>query len=310
MFYISNIVKTKTKTKKQLKSVIKNVKYNARLIVVPHKKNGYRPHLIRFSGILAILIAVIGMQLGYNGARTGNVLGVESDITITSLFNQTNVYREEVGVGALNLSSKLDQAAYLKAQDMFAKQYWAHDSPDGVEPWAWFGDVGYNYNEAGENLAKNFSTTNGVMTAWINSPTHRANIVNKDYKDVGFAVVSGTLDKKPATLVVAFYGDPASGAVASTSSGSGANFSESSQTNQPNIFTQFAIATQSITPAVMGSLALLMVGVVVAVITHKNRHRLSRKLKQSWYRHHGLYKATGFIFLGLFIIFLYGGGQI
>jgi hypothetical protein len=93
-------VKAKTKkSQKQIKSVVKRVKHAVKLAVVPHKKNDFRPHLIRFYGLLAIVFVVIGLQLGYNGAKTGNVLGVESNITITSLFNQTNTYRQEIGVG-------------------------------------------------------------------------------------------------------------------------------------------------------------------------------------------------------------------
>lgn len=306
MFYISYIVKAKTKSNKTTKSVAFRIKHGIKLAVVPHKKNGFRPHLIRYYGIIAIVFVVVGLQFGYNGAKTGNVLGVESNITITSLFNQTNVYRQENGVSKLNLNDKLDKAAYLKAQDMFAKQYWAHDSPEGVQPWSWFAQVGYNYDEAGENLAKNFSTTNGVMTAWIDSPTHKANIVKSSYKDVGFAVVSGILDKKPATLVVALYGSPASGAVASVAP----SFSESSQTSQPNMMTQFAIAAQSITPAVMWGLLILLFAVAVSVVTHANRQKLTRTLRRSWYRHHGIYKAAGFMALGLFIVYLYGGGQV
>ena len=307
MFYISNIVKAKTnKRKKQTKSIARHVKHAVKLAVVPHKKNGFRPHLIRYYGIIAIVFVVIGLQFGYNGAKTGNVLGVESNITITSLFNQTNVYRQENKVGTLNLNEKLNKAAYLKAQDMFAKQYWAHDSPDGVQPWSWFAQVGYNYDEAGENLAKNFSTTNGVMTAWIESPTHKANIIKSSYKDVGFAVVSGLLDKKPATLVVALYGSPASSAVASA----GTNVSESSEASQPNVLTQFAVAAQSITPAVMWGLLILLFAVAVSVVTHSNRKKLSQKLRRSWYRHHAIIKAAGLVSLGLVIVFMYGGGQI
>jgi hypothetical protein len=307
VFYISIIVKAKTNTrKKQPNSLAGRVKHVVTLVVVPHKKNGFRPHLVRYYGIIAIVFVVVGLQFGYNGAKTGNVLGVESNITITSLFNQTNVYRQENGIGKLQLNEKLEKAAYLKAQDMFAKQYWSHDSPDGVQPWKWFGDVGYNYDEAGENLAKNFSTTNGVMTAWIDSPTHKANIIKKEYKDVGFAVVSGMLENKPATLVVALYGSPADSAVANAAT----SFSESAQTGQPNFLTQFAVATQSITPAVMWGLLILLFAVGVSVVTHNNRHRLSRTLRGSLYRHHGVYKAVGLISLGLTLVFMYGGGQI
>ena len=136
------------------------------MAIVPHHKNGYRPHLIRGYGLVALAFAVIGVQLGYNGATTGNVLGLQSDITINTLFDQTNQARVSAGVAPLLLNDHLNQAAYMKAQDMFAKQYWDHIAPDGTQPWKWFGDAGYNYDEAGENLAKGFTATDAVVTAW------------------------------------------------------------------------------------------------------------------------------------------------
>lgn len=300
-------MKTKTnKSKKQDLTLVGHIKHVLRLAVVPHKKNQYRPHLIRRYGLMAIVFVVAGLQLGYNGTKTGNVLGVESDITITSLFNQTNVSRVEVGKPALKLNDKLNQAAYLKAQNMFAEQYWAHNSPNGTVPWKWFGDVNYNYNEAGENLAKNFTSTNAVMTAWLNSPEHKENIMKSDYQDVGFAIVTGELDDKPTTLVVALYGMPAESAVA----GAKTSFTEASQVGQVNILTQFAIATQSVTPAVMGGLIIIAVAVVVAAFAHAYRRKLPKSLRQSWYRHHGLYKAAGLLSLGMVIVLMYGGGQI
>jgi hypothetical protein len=74
--------------------------------------------------------------------------------------------------------------------------------------------------------------------------------------------------------------------------------------------TQFAVAAQSITPAVVWGLLILLFAVAVSVVTHSNRHKLSQTLRKSWYRHHGIYKAAGFLSLGLLIIYLYGGGQI
>ena len=300
-------MKAKTnKTKKQIKLVVKRVKQGLKLAIVPHKKNDYRPHLIRRYGLMAIVFVVIGLQLGYNGATTGNVLGRESDVTINSLLEQTNQTRSRAGEPNLIINDKLNQAAYLKAQDMFAKQYWAHNSPDGTEPWKWLGDVGYNYNEAGENLAKNFTSTNGVMTAWMDSPEHKANILKDSYSDVGFAVVSGELDGEPTSLVVALYGLPADTAVA----GVHTSFAEAAPVGQVNILTQFAIATQSFTPAVMGGLTLIAFAIVVATIAHTYRRKLPRSLWKSWYRHHGLYKAAGLMSLAITVIFMYGGGQI
>lgn len=300
-------MKAKTNKKKHtVNSVIKLAHRAIKLAIIPHKKNDYRPHLIRRYGIVAIALIVIGLQLGYNGATTGNVLGRESDITINSLLEQTNQTRIQAGAAPLKLNDKLDRAAYLKAQDMFAKQYWAHNAPDGTEPWKWFGDVNYNYDEAGENLAKNFTTTSAVMVAWMNSPEHKANVIKSDYQDVGFAVVSGELNDHPTSLVVALYGLSAESAVAGVQT----SFAGAVPTGQTNILTQFAVAFQSITPAATSGLALLAVAIIVAFLAHAYRRKLSKSLRQSWYRHHGLYKAVGMASLGLVVIFLYGGGQI
>jgi len=289
-----------------VKSVIRQVKHGLKMAIIPHKKNGYRPHLIRGYGLVAIIFVVIGLQLGYNGVKTGNVLGLESNITIEALLDQTNKERADAGQLSLNLDNKLIKAAYLKAQDMFDRQYWAHNAPDGTEPWKWFGDVGYNYDMAGENLAKNFTSSGAVMIAWMNSPEHKANVLKDDYQDVGFAIVSGELDGKPASIVVALYGLSAQSAVA--------NIQKSAvgavKTEQANILTQFAISIQSVTPAVMGGLALLMLSMFVSVLAHAYRRKLPKVLRQSWYRHHGLYKALGLMSFSIVVIFLYSGGQI
>jgi hypothetical protein len=300
-------VKAKTNnSKKQVKSVVGHVKHGVKMAVVPHKKNGYRPHFVRIYGLGILVLAVLGMQLGYNGMKTGDVLGVESNITVTKLFNQTNDARRDAGLKPLNLNEKLNRAAFLKANDMLTDQYWSHTSPSGVEPWKWFADVGYNYDEAGENLAKGFSTAEAVNTAWLDSPEHKANIVNSRYEDVGFSVVSGQLMGKPTTLVVALYAEPADKSVAGEMSGSGA-----SEIKQTDLLTRFAVALRSITPAMAVGLALITIGVVVSTFAHAYRHKLAKSFRQTWYRHHhGLLKALGLTAFAVTLIFFYSGGQI
>jgi hypothetical protein len=97
---------------------------------------------------------------------------------------------------------------------MFAENYWAHVSPSGLQPWHWFNQAGYPYTYAGENLAKDFDTSAGVMQGWMNSPGHKANVLNTNYTDVGFAVQNGTLVGGDTTLVVAHYGSTVSQQVA------------------------------------------------------------------------------------------------
>ncbi len=191
--------------------------------LVPHKHNDHRPHLIRLHGLALMAIMIIGVQVTANIMRPaavrvlvhGNVLAYATDITPVDLFNQTNQQRAAAGLPALKLDSRLNSSASLKAADMFQYNYWAHVNPaTGAQPWQWFTQAGYNYSYAGENLAKDFDTTSGVMTGWMNSAGHKANILNPNYTDVGFAVQNGTLQGGQTTLVVAHYGSVAGATVA------------------------------------------------------------------------------------------------
>jgi hypothetical protein len=120
----------------------------------------------------------------------------------------------------LSLNSQLDSAAQAKASDMVEQSYWSHTSPSGQSPWSLIISSGYQYTSAGENLAYGFSSSAQVMQAWLNSPEHRANILNASYRDVGFGIAQSNnyLGKGPATVVVAEYAQPlVAGAVTSGS---------------------------------------------------------------------------------------------
>ncbi|HEX3082103.1 MAG TPA: CAP domain-containing protein, partial [Candidatus Saccharimonadia bacterium] len=180
---------------------------------IPHRHNDHRPHLIRAHGLAIMAFLIIGVQITANLLKPADirVLAYATDITPVDLFNQTNQQRIANGLPALRMDSRLNQSAALKAQNMFAEDYWAHVSPSGIQPWYWFTQAGYHYTYAGENLAKDFDTTSGAIQGWMNSPGHRANILNANYTDVGFAVENGTLVGGQTTLIVAHYGAESSG---------------------------------------------------------------------------------------------------
>ncbi|MCB9819825.1 CAP domain-containing protein [Candidatus Nomurabacteria bacterium] len=281
------------------------VRRKAHLAIVPQPKNSYRPHLVRRQGLAFILAFVFSLQIVYNYAQTGSVLGQATDISRQRLLVATNQERLSTGAQKLQSNQLLNSAAEAKANDMLSRQYWSHTSPDGATPWAWVKSSGYLYTRAGENLAKGFHTSKGVVTAWMNSPEHRENMLDGEFSDVGFAVKKGELDGKMTTLIVALYGKPAAGTAAATTA------SVLAASDQPYGFvSRLGVGVQSMTPALVGSIVLMLFSTGVALIAHANRNKLPKPLRQSWYRYHGLYKAAGMTSIIIILIALYGGGQI
>ena len=297
----------KKQTTKRSTSVKARVHKRVKLAVVPHKANQFRPHAVRRYGIAIIVAFVLLAQGLYNGVTSGNILGTEAQVTTAGLLAATNSARVEQGEKPLANNAQLAEAAKLKVRNMFDKQYWAHTAPDGTAPWHWFGKVGYAYADAGENLAKNFTTSDSTVSAWLASPTHRANVLKPEYQDVGFAVMSGMLGDKPTTLIVALYGTPDKAAVqgiAHTEIVSGIDMPIS-------IMARIGLGLQALTPAAISSIVVLAVAANIALIAHIYRRKLPIGLRRSWYRHHGIYKAVGFASLAIIIVFAYGGvGQI
>lgn len=121
----------------------------------------------------------------------------------------TNEERDDVAARPLQRNEALDAAAQLKAEHMARNQYFAHYSPDGTTPWHWFDEAGYVYAHAGENLAIHFTDSAEVVEAWMNSPTHRANIVDGKFTEIGVGTARGRLDGHRTVYVVQLFGAPA-----------------------------------------------------------------------------------------------------
>ncbi|MDP3882827.1 MAG: CAP domain-containing protein [Candidatus Staskawiczbacteria bacterium] len=130
-----------------------------------------------------------------------------ADISKNELITFVNHSREAVGLNQLAESDKLDEAAYLKAQNMVQNQYFDHTSPTGVSPWYWFSKTGYDYKYAGENLAIGFFDSKEVYNAWLLSSSHRENILNPNYTEIGIAVVD-RFGNNNTTVVVQLFGSP------------------------------------------------------------------------------------------------------
>lgn len=175
---------------------------------IPHKDTHKKAHLLSWEGLLIYIMIFILLQVGFSifsYARPG-VLGISSNIDQKKLIELTNIEREKKGLSPVIENEALSKAAQMKAANMLTEGYWAHFAPSGKTPWDFILGSGYKFTFAGENLAKNFSNSDEVVSAWMASPTHKDNLLNPNYHDIGMAVVEGELNGQTTTLIVQMFG--------------------------------------------------------------------------------------------------------
>lgn len=182
---------------------------------LPHHGNNHKAHLIKSYSLFFLSFIFVFLQIGLNLFLLSKpaVLGFSANITPERIIELTNQEREKLGLSSLKENKLLSEAAKQKAADMFVFNYWAHISPSGRTPWTFFTDIGYKYQYAGENLARDFRDPESVVRAWLDSSSHRENIVNPKYQEIGVAVVDGSLQGVETALVVQFFGTPYGAAV-------------------------------------------------------------------------------------------------
>ena len=154
----------------------------------------------------ALVFIKILLPLGHFGVATISDPLKPSDTSV--IIEQTNIARQAANLTALTRNPQLDQAAQAKLASMEQEGYFAHVTPEGRQPWDFIRDQGYRYRAAGENLAKGFTDPTSVVTAWMNSPTHHANLVSPLYTDIGVAEKQIILEGVPQTVVVQMFGSP------------------------------------------------------------------------------------------------------
>jgi len=179
-------------------------------LFIPHHGNNHKAKLLHHSSLSKLVLLILFFQVFITSiARVKpGVLGFASNISVDQILSLTNSNRQASGLVNLSFNATLAESARQKANDMFADNYWAHNAPDGTTPWYFFKNAGYNYLYAGENLARDFGDSDGVVRAWMDSPTHRDNIMSGRYTEIGIAVVNGTLNGQETTLVVQHFGKP------------------------------------------------------------------------------------------------------
>lgn len=236
------------------------------------------PHIRALHKRRAVWFAVLAIGLFFiqsaHNIHNGQpqVLGYSTSIASASLLIETNHHRAANQLGELKLSETLQHAAQKKADDMAARNYWDHKTPEGNEPWALLRDADYGYSAAGENLAYGFSASSEVLGAWMQSETHRANVLGS-YREVGFGVVhTENYQGGENTIVVALYAEPGETTNAITASATQVS-------DLPAGVSGFAVVTTgNANWATYASLALVGAAAVGFVVTHLEL------LKHGWYR--------------------------
>ncbi|MEK7167975.1 MAG: CAP domain-containing protein, partial [Patescibacteria group bacterium] len=155
--------------------------------------------------VLIILLTakiVLSAGLFLHSKNTGN----ESAIDVSKLIQMTNDYRLSRGLSSLNINPRLTQAAVNKAQDLLAKDYFSHTSPQGKRFSEWIKEVNYQYFYVGENLAIDFADNEDLFEAWLESRSHRENIVRPQYQEIGMTALSGDFNGRETTVVVQVFG--------------------------------------------------------------------------------------------------------
>jgi uncharacterized protein YkwD/outer membrane murein-binding lipoprotein Lpp len=157
-------------------------------------------------------VSQIAQDISAPPPLVGQTNDPNSSLTREGVINWTNTNRQQNGaLPPLKENLLLDKAAQAKLQDMFKQQYFEHVNPQGVGPGDLAKQAGYDYISEGENLALgNFTNDQDLVTAWMNSPGHRANILNKGFEEIGVAVGQGIYQGHQTWLAVQEFGKPAS----------------------------------------------------------------------------------------------------
>ena len=184
---------------------------------------------------------------------------------VSDIIEKSNQARAQLGSDPLTTDNKLMSAAQMKAEDMAKGHYFAHTAPDGTVPWDYFKKVGYVYDEAGENLAVTNQDAANVIDGWLNSPTHRENLLSKKYTNmgIGMAVFGEYEGHKDTYVIVAMYGKRGAGSQLVTAA-----------TSPAGTTTSFKPALGVISPtlAFIFATALIMLGLVLELRHIKRIH--------------------------------------
>jgi len=198
-----------------------------KIYFIPCQENDHKPKFLKSNFLFFLVIFLIALKVFFSSFTIilpyTNFFAQVSKPSLLSLINGA---RKSSGLEPLSEDSKLNSAAYMKAQDMLEKDYFAHTSPDGKGLAYWLSQVNYSYRYAGENLGADFLSSVELFNAWMASPSHRANIMSPNYQKTGIAILSGDFQGHEMIVIVQMFGG--FGQVSQTAS-------SSSESNQPQL---------------------------------------------------------------------------
>lgn len=131
-------------------------------------------------------IELAGADIYFNTDKAIDCSGWQYDV-----LTLVNAEREKYGLDYLVWNSDLASAAYAHCEDMAERDYFSHNTPEGLTPFDRLRDYGIDYIVAAENIAAGQPDPESVVEAWMNSPDHRSNILNDKLKEIGIAFVRG-----------------------------------------------------------------------------------------------------------------------
>jgi len=171
---------------------------------VPSSANNYTPHLLHKRSMFVYLVIILLINIVFAHLPVSQA---KAAVDAASLYELHNNERKTRGLSELRINSDLIESATAKAKAMLQSNCWSHYCPDGKSPWNFFDDSGYYYVYAGENLGEGFGDNYSVMNAWMNSPTHRENVLKPEFDEIGIGFASGTFQNiENNTIVVVHFG--------------------------------------------------------------------------------------------------------
>jgi uncharacterized protein YkwD len=162
--------------------------------------------IAQFEGVPIFVITFAESLKDFFETETSDLGDLEA--VRSEMLTLVNDFRVQEGVSPLNIDSLIELAAQRHAEDMLNRSYYAHETPEGLSSHERIIALGYNPSFTGENIAKGQLDVSEVMTSWINSPDHRANLVSENFTEVGFGMAIGENQNGFEVIWVQNFGQP------------------------------------------------------------------------------------------------------